>query len=203
MDKFLTAAAAADDERAEALCPQLQSTDEPHLLPLTRHENVDLRWWSVRALAQCGSAAAVDALNEALQDADSGVRAVASRALAQLHERFAEVVQPQLPQIAQLLADADGLVCQSAADSLALCGDHAVPVLSAVLDGVAIEGTDIVIRNEGARSWAARALHKIATIASAPALYRHLEDPNHLVRTHAYEALDEMGLLENNLVTLS
>jgi hypothetical protein len=30
-----------------------------------------------------------------------------------------------------------------------------------------------------------------------------LNDPNHMVRMYAYEGLDEMGLLETVLVTLS
>ena len=47
---------------------------------------------------------------------------------------------------------------------------------------------------------AAAALRKIGTPATVPALFRCLNDPNYLVHTYAYEALDEMGLLETQLV---
>lgn len=227
IDEFLAAVDAADDERAEALCGQLPPRAETVLLPLTHADSADLRWWAVRALAECGSAQAADALVAALRDDDPGVRAVAARVLAHLQARHPAAVRPHLAQIAQLLLDRDGLVRQSAADALALCGDSAVPILAAILDAPAADrapgDTDGLLddsllnnsllnnslfnnelyNNEGARSRAAQALHKIATMETAPVLYRHLEDPNILVRTHAYEALDEMGLLENRLITLS
>lgn len=213
IDAFLAAVAAADDERAEALCQALSPAAESTLLPLTSADSADLRWWAVRALAECGTVDAISPLVTALRDNDPGVRAVAARALSHLHARFPMAVCPQLAQIALLLTDADGLVRQSAADALALCGNDAVPVLAAILDGTALNitapntagrgSTDIVLNAEGARSRAAQSLHKIATIQAAPVLYRHLEDPNHLVRTHAYEALDKMGLLENTLISLS
>ena len=37
---------------------------------------------------------------------------------------------------------------------------------------------------------------------SAGVLFRYLNDSNYLVRTYAYEGLDEMGLLDNVIVTL-
>jgi HEAT repeat protein len=43
-------------------------------------------------------------------------------------------------------------------------------------------------------------LRKIATLKAAAILYALLNDENHLVRSYAYEGLDEMGLLENVLV---
>lgn len=202
-DAFLAAAAAGDDERAEALCQHLSPAAEQILLPLIHSDHVDLRWWAVRALAQCGTSAAVEPLVSALADDDPSVRAVATRVLSHLHARLPATVTPHLARIAQRLADPDGLVRQSAVDALALCGDPAVPVLEAILDKTVTAEIDASLHNEGARTRAAQALHKIATMRTAPVLYRHLEDANHLVRTHAYEALDEMGLLENTLITLS
>ena len=56
--------------------------------------------------------------------------------------------------------------------------------------------------HQGARTRATASLRKIGTMKAAAVLYQHLNDPNHLVRLYAYEALDEMGLLENQLLIL-
>ncbi len=47
---------------------------------------------------------------------------------------------------------------------------------------------------------AAYALNKIRSMQAATPLFRALNDPNYLVRTYAYEALDGMGLLDVILV---
>ncbi len=108
-----------------------------------------------------------------------------------LNQRQPQAMQPLLPQVARLLADDDGFVRQAAADSLAQCGDAAVPALATVI---------FQCKHEGARTRAAGALRKIASMKAAGVLFRCLNDHNHLVHTYAYEALDEMGLLENVLL---
>lgn len=192
LEQFRAAIADNDDATAEAVSQQLEPRWTAALCDATQSPDVDMRWWAVRALAICGERAAVDAVVSQLSDADAGVRAAACRALAELHKRFPAEVAPHLPALAEMLADEDGLVRQSAADALALCGDAAVPVLESVLAG----------QHEGARTRAAQALGRIATLRAAPALYRHLDDPNHLVRMYAYTALEEMGLLENVLLSV-
>jgi HEAT repeat protein len=102
-------------------------------------------------------------------------------------------VTPHLDQVAECLKDDDGMVRQVAADALAQCGDDAVPALARIL---------FQQPHEGARTRAAGALRKIATMKAAGVLYALLNDPNHLVRAYAYEGLDDMGLLETVLVTL-
>jgi len=102
-------------------------------------------------------------------------------------------VTPYLDQVADCLKDDDGMVRQVAADALAQCGDDAVPALARILFQQA---------HEGARTRAAGALRKIATMKAAGVLYALLNDSNHLVRAYAYEGLDDMGLLETVLVTL-
>ena len=190
---LLDAIAAGDDERAEHAALQLTSADEPALLALSQADDSDRRWWAVRGLAICGGEQAVPALLAALDDDDAGVRAAAVMALAVLHQRASAAVEPHLSETARLLADDDGMVRQAAADTLAQCGDDAVPALAQVL----FQGT-----HQGARTRAAAALRKIATMKAAAVLYPMLNDPNHMVRAYAYEGLDEMGLLENILVTL-
>lgn len=46
------------------------------------------------------------------------------------------------------------------------------------------------------------ALRKSATLAAAGVMFQYLNDENYLVRTYAYEGLDEMGLLENLLLQI-
>ena len=190
---FLAAIDAGADERAEACALQLQSDDETALLKWVDATNLDRQWWAVRALARCGTAAAAPVIGAQLADADSSVRAAAALALAHLHARAADAVMVWLDPIAGLLLDDDGMVRQVAADSLAMCRDDAVPALARIL----FQQT-----HQGARTRAAGALRKIATMKSAGILYALLNDENHLVRAYAYEGLDEMGLLETVIVTL-
>lgn len=181
-----------DDEAAENAVYGLLPEDEPWLLDMAASADPNRRWWAVRALAFCGSAACVPAVSAALGDADSSVRAVGVLALAHLHARVPEAIQPLLPSMAALLADEDGSTRQIATDALAMCGDDAVDALADVLDG----------GPESARSRATTALRKIGTMKAAGILFRYLNDPNYLVSSYAYEALDEMGLLETTLLIL-
>lgn len=198
LDEFLQAAAADNEAEAERLSHHLLPSDEAQLLAILQAEerDADLRWWAVRALAHCGTAVAAPLLAQLLDGSQiqaasvqnaSMLCATAAMALGHLHQRHAGSVHPHLPQIAAQLAHKDGFVRQAAADSLALCGDAAVPVLEEAL------ASD----NDGARARAAQALRKIGTLKVAPALFQHLNDPHYLVRLHAYEGLDEMGLLDN------
>lgn len=193
LSNLLDAIDDGDDERAERAALTLTAADEPALLALTQADDGDRRWWAVRGLAICGSEPAVPALLASLGDGDAGVRAAAVMALAVIHQRVPAAVEPYLVEAARLLADDDGMVRQAAADTLAQCGDDAVPALAQVL----FQGT-----HQGARTRAAAALRKIATMKAAAVLYPMLNDSNHMVRAYAYEGLDEMGLLENILVTL-
>lgn len=191
LNELLAAVARRDDEEAERLALRLTAADEPALLELLRGADADRRWWAVRGLAQAGSSACITPLVERLADEDPTVRAAAALALGYLHARFPADVTPALDAVAELLGDEEGYVRQTAADCLALCGDNAVSALGQVLRCSA---------HQGARTRAAGALRKIATMKAAAILYALLNDENHLVRSYAYEGLDEMGLLENVLV---
>jgi HEAT repeat protein len=191
---FLAAIDRSDDPLAERNALALTPDDEPALIALLATPDADMRWWAVRALAACGAQAAPAAVAGQLNDDDSAVRAATLLALAHLHQRHPTAVAPLLDQAAVALKDDDGLVRQTASDALAMCGDDAVPALARIL---------FQQSHEGARTRAAAALRKVATMKAAGVLYALLNDHNHMVRMYAYEGLDEMGLLETVLVTLS
>lgn len=184
------AAAAEDDARAEDLIDLLTPADGPILRQMIESNDLNRRWWGIRALAQVGGEDLVALVADQLQAQAPEIRAVAAMALGQIHGRAPGAVVSHLPQLVLLLEDNDALVCQAAADGLAHCGDDAVDLLSAALEG----------DREGLRVRAAAALHRIGSMKAAPPLYRHLDDPNTLVRHHAYETLDKLGLLENVLL---
>ncbi len=75
-------------------------------------------------------------------------------------------------------------------------------------DGSFTHGTRLVaVADDSATAstleeWLSRNLDPNDSLTNAAGLlYRHLNDPNYLVRTYAYEGLDEMGLLETMLMT--
>ncbi len=188
---FLAAVAAGVDEATEARVATLTPDDEPALLVLTVHPSEDLRWWVLRALADCGAADSADALAAAARDPSPDLRSVAALGFGHLHARAPQAVAPHLELLAGLLQDDDGFVRQAAVDGLALCGESALPVLGELL---------ATSNHQGARTRAASALRTMRSIKAAPLLYRCLNDPNHLVHTFAYEALDDLGLLDNVLL---
>lgn len=191
MRQWLAAIAQQDDDEAERLAAELKPSDTPALQELAASANSEERWWAVRGLALVGGPDSTPELAARLRDEQPDVRAAAALALAHLHARYPEAVAEQLDAVAELLSDDVGYVRQAAADSLALCGDDGTPALGSVLR---------LSEHQGARTRAASALRKIATPRAAMILYALLNDENHLVRSYAYEGLDELGLLENMLL---
>ena len=102
-----------------------------------------------------------------------------------------EAVAAVLPLLAPHLADDDGFVRKAAVDGFSLCGPAALPALADVL---------MHSEHEGARTRAACALRALRNESAAPLLFRFLNDHNHLVHNYCYEALDDLGLLENVLL---
>ena len=190
--RFWQAVIQGDDDAAEAAAALLAPGDEASLLALAPADG-DQRWWRLRALAVCGSEQALSGVTAALASEDPALRAVAVMTGAALCRRLGDAAAGLLPALAARLADDDGMVRQAAADGLAQCGDAAVSALGHFLR---------TSRHEGGRTRATAALRKIATQRAAAILYPLLNDSNYLVRLYAFEALDEMGLLETMLVTL-
>jgi HEAT repeat protein len=190
LDPLTRALQTGDDAAAEQAVLALDSTAEAALLAWLQAGDAEKRWWAARSLAHCGGAAAAPALLALVDDPDPTIRAVAAFALGHLHARVPEAVCPLLERLAQQLHDESGAVRQAVADALAICGNDAVPALATVLAG----------EHQGARSRAAYALRKIATLPAAIVLYGCLNDSNYLVHTYAFEGLEELGLLETTLV---
>ncbi len=190
-----------DDTAAERAVKAFAGRSDllPALRPLLADTDMDRRWWAVRTLAVIGGAEAAAAAVEHLEDPDEATRCAAALALGQLGAAAA------VPALIARLADSSGWVRDSAADALALVGEPALPALVAALAS----------QHDGVRVRAAAALRKIAIpklsgvlVTEYPppywlavnALFVALNDPNHLVRHNAYEALDHLGLLESMLV---
>ncbi len=197
VQELLTAIAAGDDEAAERTVHGLAGRRDllPALRPLLVDEDADRRWWAVRALALIGGPEAEDAAIQRLADRDESTRCAAALALGQLKAAIA------IPALTERLADPSGWVRDSAGDALAMIGEPALPALLAALADA----------RDGVRVRAAAALRKITvhqltglrpeTYPPAfwpviSALFTALNDPNRLVRHNAYEALAQLGLLD-------
>lgn len=180
-----------DDELAEKLVQRLTSVDEDVLITMAVTGNSDFKWWSIRSLAIMGSADCLPTMTENLQSDDSAIRAACALAIANLYQRYPEAVQSTMPQLAELLTDDDGLVRQAAANALSMCGNDAVSALAAIIDSL----------HDGARARAAYALQKIATREAAQVLYPLLDDPNHLVRSYAWDGVDAADVLDELVVS--
>lgn len=189
--RFIAAIHAREDQATERAALTLTPQDEAALIALSR-KGGEAQWWAIRALARVGSAASASTLATALHDADAATRAAAALALGHLGSRAPEAVTPWLGDLAALFGDADGFVRQQAVEGIALCGAVTVPTLDAILRESP---------SQPARVRAAAALRAMHTLAAAPVLFRILNDANHLVHTFAYEALDDLGLLDNLLLT--
>lgn len=190
-----------DDNAAERAVKAFAGRSDllPALRPLLADSDMDRRWWAVRTLAILGGAEAEAAAAEHLEDPDEATRCAAALALGQLAAAAA------VPALTARLADSSGWVRDSAGDALALIGEPALPALVEALAS----------QHDGVRVRAAAALRKIAItkLSGAPvteyspsywpainALFIALNDPNHLVRHSAYEALDHLGLLDSVLI---
>lgn len=198
---LIEASDAGDDDAAEEAVQALAGQHDllPALRPLLADSDTDRRWWAVRALAVLGSPDAATAAAGRLSDPDEATRCAAALALGQLR------AATHAPALATALADRSGWVRDSAGDALAMLGETALPTLLAALADP----------RAGVRVRAAAALRKIAVsglsslrVAEFPApywpainaLFQALNDPSRLVRHNAYEALEQLGLLESMLI---
>ena len=151
------------------------------LLELLKHDDADVRCWSIWALAQTGSRQVVQPIVGALDHADCDVRISAAMALGEL--RAAEAA----PALVAQLESQSGLLTRCAADALEKIGEEAVPVLVKALGHPQSQ----------VRMWAARALGRIGSKeAVEPLCQVYLYDESYLVHHYAEEALRDMGLLE-------
>jgi HEAT repeat protein len=170
-----------DDDRAEAVVPQVARLGETAvnpLLALLESPLSDHRWWATRALAVIDHPEAQDGIQRALEDHDPSVRQCAALSL-RLH--------PTLSAISTLVNafhDTDRLVARLAADALVAIGPVAIQALS-----IAMESPDPAVRIE-----AVRALAAIDDPRALPALFAALDDPSPLVGYWAEQGLERLGV---------
>jgi len=169
-----------DDARAENSIPaimELGMTAIPALRDLTRDEDVDSRWWAVRALA-ASPYTRTDDLLPLLSDSAPEVRAAAALALCNHpHESAVEA-------LIKSLADSDPLTAGLAANALVKIGSPSVPSLLEVM-GKAPTGIRIL---------ALRALSEIRDHRAIPVMMKCLGEESAILQYWAQEGLDRLGL---------
>ena len=136
------------------------------------------RWWAARALAEVGGEGAVQSLVSVLGEPDPDLRACAALALGRIGNGSAASA------LAGKLDDESSFVASVAADALSMLGDSAVEALAGRLGD----------ENPHTRLLAVRALGRIRSESAIEPLIGVLEDPSYLVRYHAHEALDALGV---------
>ncbi|HEY47110.1 MAG TPA: HEAT repeat domain-containing protein [Anaerolineae bacterium] len=170
-----------DDERAEAVVPQVASLGETvvdSLLALLESPSTDHRWWATRALAVLDHSKAQGGIQIALRDDDPNVRQCAALSLR------LRPTPSAIPALINALHDTDRLVARFAADALVSIGPSAIEALS-----LAIESPDPAVRIE-----AVRALAAIEDPLAIHALFAALDDPSPLVCYWAEQGLERLGV---------
>lgn len=176
-----------DDERAEAAVKKLVDLGQPAVPALiellTAHrdggqdEEVDARWWAVRALAEFRGEEAVKALIEALRDPEPSVRQGAALALRK------QAARQSVPALVAALDDPDYLTGHLSVDALVAVGEEAVPALMEVME----------TGSHAARVNAVRALAMIGDQRAIPVLFKALEG-GPVMQHWAEEGLERMGV---------
>ena len=182
LELLLANLVSGNDERAEQAATRFPDFGSPGidaLKPLFISNEVDIRWWAVRALA--GFEQLDETLPElvaALEDESAEVRQAAAMALC--HHPHPQAVLPLI----RALSDPDTLTAKLASNALVLIGADATPALLDVLKN----GTG------SARLEAARALAEIKDPRAIPGLMKALETDSALLQYWAGNGLDKLGL---------
>jgi HEAT repeat protein len=181
LEELLDLLRRGSDESREAAAEALGRLGPDACQPLAimlDSDDRDARWWAARALAEVGGEEAGAALRSALGDPDPDVRACAALAMGHLG------AGAQARALTRLLSDESTFVASVAADALSMIGEPAVEALAALLSD----------ERAYTRLLAARALGRIGSEQVTGHLFGLLEDPSYLVRHHAQEALETMGV---------
>jgi HEAT repeat protein len=152
----------------------------PALAGILTSGDSDARWWAARTLAGIPGTEATQALVETLLDPDEDVRVCAAMGLGERRETVPAVVDALLTW----LHGSGAYVGRHAADALSKIGEPAVGGLSQALED----------QRPAVRVQAARALARIQSRQSIPALIKALDDPEAAVEHYAWEALQRMGV---------
>lgn len=167
----------------------------PALRPLLSDPDENRRWWAVRGLALIGGGEAERLLVEHLADPDEPTRCAAALGLGELHAEHA------IPALLAALTDPSGWVRDSAADALSMVGVPALPDLVSAMadsrDGIRVRASRAIGRIVGP-ALAGKTLNEYGReyLPALTSLYAALNDTNLLVRTHAYDTLNGLGLFD-------
>ncbi len=170
-----------DDIRAELAAQQISSFGDTALLTLQEtitSSNSDVRWWSVRALAEFNSQVTNALLVRSLEDSDPGVRQCAAHGLG------TQANPNSIPDLINALNDEDSLVSRLAANALITIGEASVLPLIGLINAP----------DSPAKFEAMRALALIADERSVPTLFEALDDDAILVDYWANEGLERLGI---------
>lgn len=168
-----------DDARAEAAALRLPAFPVSALDPLLESDNVDARWWALRALAGfSGGQAIVRRLVSALEDESDEIRQCA--ALGLRHHPLPEAI----PSLIRALSSPDSMTAKLACNALIAIGAESVPALVEVLRTGAAS----------AKLEAARALAEIGDPRAIPALMDILQADSAISTYWAEHGLNKLGL---------
>jgi HEAT repeat protein len=180
MQRLLKELTSGDDIRAEGAIPalvELGAAVIPSLLDLTHADDVDSRWWAVRALAAFPETQPAY-LIPLLGDSSPEVRAAAALALcSHPHESAVEA-------LTQSLTDNDPLTAGLAVNALGLIGGASVPSLLEVMNHAPT----------GVRILALRALSEIRDHRAIPMMMKCLGGDSAVLQYWAQEGLTRLGL---------
>ena len=180
MNDLLAELTSGDDERAEKAIPaivELGAAVIPDLLELTRSQDLDSRWWAVRALAASPHTRTSD-LIPFLSDPNAEIRAAAALALS--HHPGEEA----LPALTQSLGDSDPLTAGLAANALVRLGKISVPSLIEA----AKEGPS------NSRILALRALSELRDHRAIPVMMKCIQEDSAVLGYWAQLGLERLGL---------
>ena len=180
MHELLAELTSGDDTRAEKSIPaivDLGMAAIPSLLELTRAEEVDSRWWAVRALA-ASPHMRTENLIPLLSDSASEVRAAAALALCNHPDESA------IPALINTLSDEDSLTAGLAGNALVKIGSPSVQSLLTVMSE-APTGIRIIVL---------RALSEIRDHRAIPVMMKSLSEESAVLQYWAQEGLQRLGL---------
>ena len=180
MHELLAELTSGDDTRAENSIPAIVDLGMdaiPTLLELTRAEEVDSRWWAVRALA-ASPHTRTENLIPLLSDSATEVRAAAALALCNHPDESA------IPALINTLSDEDSLTAGLAGNALVKIGSPSVPSLLTVMSEAPTSIRIIVLR----------ALSEIRDHRAIPVMMKSLSEESAVLQYWAQEGLQRLGL---------
>lgn len=180
MNDPLAELTSGDDERAERSISEITKMGLaaiPDLQELTRSQDVDTRWWAVRALAASPHTRTVD-LIPLLSDSAPEVRAATALALC-IHPH-----EDAVDALIVALSDEDALTAGLAGNALVKIGSPSVPSLLKVMEEARTSVRIVVLRT----------LSEIRDHRAIPVMMKCLGEESAFLQYWAQEGLQRLGL---------